>query len=80
MQIANQNSKLTFNAFVAGKSGNRNEIINHASELINFRKNNRDKVDINWNVLFQYQHYQMRDQIGTQYLGFLPDDLDPNDF
>jgi len=80
MQIVNKHSRLTFLAFMAGKEGNRSNMISQAKELIKYRIENRDKVDINWNVLFQYQHYQMGDQIGTKYLGFLPSDLNPNDF
>ncbi len=80
MQISNQHSRLTFLGFIAGKSGEKEKIKENARNLVNFRIQNKDKVDINWNVLFQYQHYQMHDQIGTKYLGFLPADLNTNDF
>jgi len=75
MQIVNEHSRLTFICFMAGKKGDRNEIISRANELIDFRIKNKDKVDINWNVLFQYQYYHLEDQIGTRYLGFLPSNL-----
>jgi hypothetical protein len=80
MQIANENSRLTFISFMAGKSGKKDLIAERAQDLINFRIRNKDNVDINWNVLFQTQHYQMDDQIGTRYLGFLPKDLNSNEF
>jgi hypothetical protein len=80
MLIVNEHSRLTFICFMAGKKGERKEMISRANELIDFRIRNKDKVDINWNVLFQYQHYQMRDQIGTRYLGFLPEELNPDEF
>jgi|WetSurMetagenome_2_1015567.scaffolds.fasta_scaffold24378_1 hypothetical protein len=80
MQIVNEHSRLTFICFMAGKKGDRKEMIGKAKELISFRIKNKDKVDINWNVLFQYQYYQMNDQIGTKYLGFLPEKLNPDEF
>jgi hypothetical protein len=80
MQIVNEHSRLTFICFRAGKKGDRKEMITRANELIDFRIKNKDKVDINWNVLFQYQYNQMYDQIGTKYLGFLPADLNPDVF
>jgi hypothetical protein len=80
MQIVNEHSRLTYICFMAGKKGNKKDMIGKANGLIAFRIKNKDKVDINWNVLFQYQYYQMNDQIGTRYLGFLPDNLDPNVF
>jgi hypothetical protein len=80
MQIANEHSRLTFISFMAGKKGSKGQIIDHANDLINFRVKNKDKVDINWNVLFQSQHYQMNDQIGTRYLGFLPKNPDQDGF
>jgi len=80
MLIVNEHSRLTFIIFMAGKKGDKKEIIARATDLINYRIQNKDKVDINWNVLFQYQHYQMGDQIGTKYLGYLPTDPNPNDF
>ena len=80
IQLSNQHSRLTFLGFMAGKSGKKEQIVENALNLINFRIKNMQNIDINWNVLFQYQHYQMRDQIGTKYLGFLPSDLDTDDF
>jgi len=80
MQIANQHSRLTFLAFLAGKSGDKDQIAENAGNLVNFRIRNKDKVDMNWNVLFQSQYYQMDDQIGTRYLGFLPIDLNSDEF
>ncbi len=80
MQLSNKHSRLTYLGFVAGKSGNREQIVGNARNLVNFRIKNRQNIDINWNVLFQYQHYQMHDQIGTKFLGFLPADLNTNDF
>ena len=80
MQIANNHSRLTFLGFLAGKSRDKARITEHAEDLINFRIRNKNEIDINWNVLFQYQHYQMDDQIGTRYLGFLPKDLNSNFF
>jgi len=80
MQIANENSRLTFICFMAGRSGNKDQITARAKELISFRIKNKDKVDINWNVLFQAQYHQMKDQIGMRYLGFLPKDIDTNEF
>lgn len=80
MQVSNQQSRLTYLSFLAGKSGNKKEIIKAARELVDFRIRNKDVIDINWNVLFQSQHYQMDDQIGTRYLGFLPDNLNSDDF
>lgn len=80
MQISNEHSRLTYNAFLSGKGSDRAKIIENARKLILFRIQNKDKIDINWNVLFQYQHYQMNDQIGTRYLGFLPDKLDTDQF
>jgi hypothetical protein len=80
IQIVNEHSRLTYKSFMAGKKGNKKEIIANASNLISYRKQNKDNVDINWAVLFQYQHYQMKDQIGTGYLGFLPSDLDSDLF
>jgi hypothetical protein len=65
---------------MAGKNGNREKITENARNLIDFRIKNKNNVDINWNVLFQYQHYQMDDQIGTRYLGFLPGDLSSDEF
>ena len=62
MQIANENSRLTFISFMAGKKGNKKQIVQNANDLINFRIKNKDKIDINWNVLFQYQHYHLDDQ------------------
>ena len=79
MQIANENSRLTFICLMAGKKGIKSQIIAKANDLVNFRIENKDRVDINWNVLFQYQHYALHDQIGTRYLGFLPKDLNPDD-
>jgi hypothetical protein len=80
MQISNLHSRLTFLGFIAGKSGKKEQITENARNLVNFRIQNKDKVDINWNVLFQYQHYQMHDQIGTKYLGFLPKDINSDEF
>jgi hypothetical protein len=80
MQISNEHSRLTFISFMAGKNGNREKITENARNLIDFRIKNKNNVDINWNVLFQYQHYQMDDQIGTRYLGFLPGDLSSDEF
>jgi hypothetical protein len=80
MQIANQHSRLTFISLMAGKEGNRNDMIKKAEDLISFRIRNKNNVDINWNVLFQQQHYHMKDQIGTRYLGFLPKELDTSEF
>ena len=80
MQIANENSRLTFICFMAGKSGNKEQIISKAKDLLNFRIQNKDKVDINWNVLFQAQDNLMHDQIGMRYLGFLPKDIDTSEF
>jgi len=80
MQIANENSRLTYICFMAGKNGNKEQIINKAKDLLNFRIQNRDKVDINWNVLFQAQDHFMHDQIGMRYLGFLPKDIDSSEF
>jgi hypothetical protein len=80
MQIANQHSRLTFLAFLSGKSGNKDQIAESAGNLVDFRIKNKDNVDINWNVLFQYQHYHMDDQIGTRYLGFLPAELNSDNF
>ncbi len=65
---------------MAGKGGDRADMIKKANDLIDFRIRNKNRIDINWNVLFQCQHYQMRDQIGTRYLGFLPEDLDASEF
>jgi hypothetical protein len=75
MQLVNEHSRLTFLSFLAGISKNKPEIIKNAKTLIDFRIKNKDKVDINWNVLFEYQHYQMNDLIGTKYLGYLPKEL-----
>jgi hypothetical protein len=80
MQIVNEHSRLTYLGFLAGKSGDRKKITENAKNLINFRIRNKDKIDLNWNVLFQYQHYQMNDQIGTRYLGFLPQNLNTDEF
>jgi hypothetical protein len=80
MQLSNKHSRLTYLGFIAGKSGKKEQMAGNALNLVNFRIKNRQNIDINWNVLFQYQHYQMRDQIGTKYLGFLPADLNSNDF
>ncbi|MBK7713045.1 MAG: DUF4838 domain-containing protein [Bacteroidales bacterium] len=80
MQIANENSRLTVICFMAGKNGNKDQIISKANDLLNFRLQNRDKVDINWNVLFQAQHHQMHDQTGMRYLGFLPKNIDTSEF
>jgi hypothetical protein len=80
MQIANENSRLTFISFMAGKGGNKDQVISKARDLLSFRIQNRDKVDINWNVLFQAQDNFMHDQIGMRYLGFLPKDIDTSEF
>ncbi len=80
MQLANEHSRLTFLSFLSGETGNSDIIAENARNLINFRVRHKSEIDINWNVLFQYQHYQMNDQIGTRYLGFLPKDLKLNDF
>ena len=80
MQIANENSRLTFICFMTGKSKNKEQIISKAKELLSFRIQNRDKMDINWNVLFQAQDNFMHDQIGMRYLGFLPKDIDSSEF
>jgi hypothetical protein len=80
MQIVNEHSRLTYICFMSGKKGDKRDMIEKAKKLIAFRIENKDKVDINWNVLFQYQYYQMADQIGTKYLGFLPSDLNPDVF
>jgi hypothetical protein len=80
MQIANENSRLTFICFMAGKKGNKEQITAKANELINFRIANKDKIDVNWNVLFQAQYYQMADQIGTRYLGFIPKNINTDEF
>ena len=37
MQIANENSRLTFICFMAGKSGNKEQIISKAKDLLSFR-------------------------------------------
>ena len=79
MQIVNAQSRLTFNSFIAGKSGDKDKIIEKANELVNFRFANKDKIDMNWSVLFQTQYYQMNDLIGTKYLDFLPKDIDAED-
>lgn len=80
MQIANENSRLTYICFMAGKSSNKEQIISKAKDLLSFRIKNKDKVDINWNVLFQAQDNFMHDQIGMRYLGFLPKDIKSDDF
>jgi hypothetical protein len=80
MQIANRNSRLTYICFMAGKSSNKKQIISKAKDLLSFRIQNRDKVDINWNVLFEAQDHFMHDQIGMRYLGFLPKDIDTSEF
>jgi hypothetical protein len=80
MQIANENSRLTFVCFMAGKSSNKEQIISKAKDLLSFRIQNRDSVDINWNVLFQAQLHHMHDQIGMRYLGFLPKEIDNSEF
>jgi hypothetical protein len=80
MQVANENSRLTFICFMEGKKGNKDRIIDRANELIKFRTENKDKIDINWNVLFQAQYYQMHDQIGTKFLGFLPKKINADAF
>jgi hypothetical protein len=80
MLIGNENSRLTYQSFMAGKKGNREQIIKNANDLINFRIKNKSNVDINWNVLFQTQYYQMDDQIGTRYLGFIPRDINTDEF
>ncbi len=80
MQISNENSRLTYICFMAGKSGNKEQIISKAKDLLSFRIKNKDKVDINWNVLFQAQDNFMHDQIGMRYLGFLPKDIDTSEF
>lgn len=80
MQIVKEHSRLTFISFMAGKKGGKEQIIKHANDLINFRIKNKGNVDINWNVLFQSLYYQMNDQIGTRYLGFLPRDINVNEF
>jgi hypothetical protein len=80
MQVANENSRLTFICFMAGKSGNKEKITEKAKELVSFRIKNKDNVDINWNVLFQAQDSFMHDQIGMRYLGFLPKDINKDQF
>jgi hypothetical protein len=75
MQIANRHSRLTFLSLLSGKSGDREMIVKNGMELMKYRIENKDNIDINWNNLFQHQHYQLNDQIGTRYLGFLPEDL-----
>jgi len=65
---------------MAGKGGNRADMVKKANDLISFRIQNKNKIDIHWNLLFQYQHYHMKDQIGTRYLGFLPKELDTSEF
>jgi hypothetical protein len=80
MQIVNQHSRLTFISLMAGREGNRDDMMKKANDLISFRIRNKNNVDINWNVLFQHQHYQLRDQIGTRYLGFLSKDIDSSEF
>ena len=80
MQIANENSRLTFICFMAGKSGNQEQIISKAKDLLSFRIRNKDNIDINWNVMFQAQDNFMHDQIGMRYLGFLPKDIDSSEF
>jgi hypothetical protein len=80
MQLANEHSRLTFKAFLAGNGKDINKIRESAKNLVDFRIMYKDSIDINWNILFQYQHYQMDDQIGTKYLGFLPANLDSREF
>ena len=80
MQIANENSRLTFICFMAGKSSNQEQIISKAKDLLSFRIRNKDNIDINWNVMFQAQDNFMHDQIGMRYLGFLPKDIDSSEF
>ena len=80
MQVANEHSRLSFICFLAGKSGDKKLIVEKAKELIDFRMKSINKVDINWNVLFMVQHYQMQDQIGTKYLDFLPKKFNTDSF
>ena len=80
MQISNENSRLTFICFMAGKKGNKEQIIAKGNELIKYRIENKDRIDVNWNVLFEAQYHQMNDQIGTKDLGFLPKNISTDEF
>jgi hypothetical protein len=80
MQISNEHSRLTFMCLMAGRSGNRDSITKKANELLSYRIKNKDKVDINWNVLFQAQDNFLHDQIGMKYLGFLPKNINLDEF
>lgn len=71
MLIANEHSRLTYQALLAGKNGNKVKMAEKASELINYRKLKKDSIDIDWNELFQNQHYHLKDQIGTHTLDFM---------
>jgi hypothetical protein len=80
IQISNRHSRLTFISLMAGISGDEQEITKRAGELLRFRIENRDNIDMNWGMLFWAQYYHLYDQIGTRFLGILSDDINMKDY
>jgi hypothetical protein len=80
IQISNQHSRLTFRSLMAGIGGDEQEMMENAGELVRFRIENKDRIDMNWGMLFWAQYYHLYDQIGTRFLGFLSDDINMKDY
>ncbi len=80
MQITNRHNRLTFQSLMAGIEGNDNKMKEKAGELVQFRIDNKDNIDMNWGMLFWAQYYHLYDQIGTRFLDFLSDDIDFGDY
>ena len=55
-------------------------MVKKTGELVQFRIENRDNIDINWGMLFWAQYYHLYDQIGTRFLGILSDDINMKDY
>jgi hypothetical protein len=80
IQIANRHSRLTFRGLMAGIGGNEQKMKEKAGELVEFRIENRDNIDMNWGTLFWAQYYHLYDQIGTRFLGILSEDINMKDY
>ncbi len=80
IKIANRHSRLTFYSLIAGINGDEQEMVKKTGELVQFRIENRDNIDINWGMLFWAQYYHLYDQMGTRFLGILSDDINMKDY
>lgn len=68
MKISNQHSRMTFIALMAGINGHSEELMKKTKELIAFRIENKNNIDVDWEELFNVQYRQLKDQLGTKKL------------